>query len=75
MNIEALKQFAYENDLEFEYSVNKRLNDTFIFSFYNRKNRNAYTYYVGKWELSDVDNHEIIINNIINTVIKELLNK
>lgn len=75
MNTETLKQFAYENDLEFEQSVNERLNETFIFSFYNRKTHNAYTYYVGKWELSDVDNHEIIINNIINTVIKELLNK
>lgn len=75
MNTEIFHQFADENNLDFECSINKRLEGAMSLSFYERDSCHAYTYYVGLWELRNTNNHEAIINDVINKVKMNLLNK
>lgn len=72
MDIESFVQFADENNLYFKHSFMDGLKSLKLV-FTNAETRHSYTYYVGRSELSDTSNHNIIINKIKKLVTENLL--
>lgn len=75
MNTEILQQFADENGLEFECSINRKLSGALSLSFYQLSSCHAYTYYVGLWELQHEEHHEAVIRDVIQKVKTNLLKR
>lgn len=72
MDIEAFIQFADENNLWFEHKFIASL-DTLKLTFTNPETHHAYTYYVSRYEMANVDKHNAVISHIKHLVTQNIL--